>query len=531
MKLDASARYKIVVLLVVSFFSALAISSYYFLKSEHRQAQEKELNIVLSDFSLSVVETVQQAVEKLRGVSLVVAYDEKIGYETFSRYVIDSLGGSQKWMIIEWQPIVASADREAFETDIQSRLFPDFSLWQPGEDGRVIPAENRDFHVPVLFMVASISAANTTGLDLSWSSSRMESKLLARDEGQAQLSGLFNVVLSPGADSGPIGFAITLPVFEDLLIPGEMSKRREKIKGFIAGVYSIEQLLKAQLGKLANDGYRLSISDVASSDTKYRWPVDADWQNSPGLGEQKIVSLYGRQWRIVVEPMPIKSNGIVLRTWIMTPLAIVTFAVIFLLIFRWLFKNNAELRRIEHTLAQTLERVKVSEQQFAEQASQDPLTGLFNRRAFFTRIEQEFERASRYEIPMTLLIIDVDNFKKINDTYGHPIGDKVLIKLAETCLQMARDSDIVCRFGGEEFVVLLVQTDLQEGLNFSERLRLALTQITLPIKESNKTVSFTVSGGLSEMRSTDTIQSLISRADKALYKAKGNGKNQILTEQ
>jgi len=279
MKSDTNARYKIVILLVVSFFSALAISSYYFLKSEHRQAQEKKLNLVLSDFSLSVAETVQQAVEKLRGVSLVVAYDEKIDYETFSRYVIDSLGSSQKWMIIEWQPIVSSADREAFETDIQSRLFPDFGLWQPGENGQVIPAENRDFHVPVLFMVASTPAANTTGLDLSWSSSRMDSKLLARDEGQAQLSGLFNVVLSPNVDSGPIGFAITLPVFENLFIPGEMSNRREKIKGFVAGVYSIEQLLNTQLGKLVADGYRLSISDVASSDTEYRWPVDADWHS------------------------------------------------------------------------------------------------------------------------------------------------------------------------------------------------------------------------------------------------------------
>lgn len=147
----------------------------------------------------------------------------------------------------------------------------------------------------------------------------------------------------------------------------------------------------------------------------------------------------------------------------------------------------------------------------------DPLTGLSNRRALDDSLESLFAMKDRYELTFSLCIFDVDHFKRINDEYGHLEGDRVLQEVANLIDTCVRETDVVTRYGGEEFVILMPSTDLAGALIFAERVREAVEQ----------KLKVTVSGGVAQASETDESQTLLARADAALYRAKSQGRNCI----
>lgn len=158
----------------------------------------------------------------------------------------------------------------------------------------------------------------------------------------------------------------------------------------------------------------------------------------------------------------------------------------------------------------------------------DSMTKLYNRRYFENTAEHYFELSKRNKTDLSLIMLDVDNFKQVNDNYGHKIGDLVLIELANILLNQSRKSDIVCRFGGEEFIILLLQTNL-EGADFmAEKIRKYIEKSTLSL-DNSKQLKFTVSLGVSQVNiSVDkNIEDCIKRSDDALYEAKNTGKNKV----
>jgi diguanylate cyclase (GGDEF)-like protein len=158
------------------------------------------------------------------------------------------------------------------------------------------------------------------------------------------------------------------------------------------------------------------------------------------------------------------------------------------------------------------------------QATTDPLTGLFNRLKFDQTLSIEMSRSSRYGTPMCLVLYDVDHFKEVNDTYGHQIGDKVLMQLSRVVSSGIRDCDVLARWGGEEFVLMLPGCDAQMGHAAVEKLRTVVTQVSFDIV-GNVTCSF----GVAECADGDTAETLIARADDALYRAKVKGRNRVET--
>lgn len=156
----------------------------------------------------------------------------------------------------------------------------------------------------------------------------------------------------------------------------------------------------------------------------------------------------------------------------------------------------------------------------------DTLTGLFNRNAYNQRLKEEIARYKRYQSPLTLVIWDIDHFKNINDTFGHKSGDKVLELTAKQLQEHTRDTDFIARFGGEEFVMLLANTDKDAGFLIVEQLR-ELIAIT-GFNANGKAVPITISCGLTELTEEDTEDSFFERADKALYEAKRQGRNRCV---
>lgn len=169
----------------------------------------------------------------------------------------------------------------------------------------------------------------------------------------------------------------------------------------------------------------------------------------------------------------------------------------------------------------------VRELELRKEASTDHLTGAANRRMLLTTAEQEFARAKRYQRHLTACAFDLDHFKSVNDTYGHPTGDEALRLFAGICQQEIREQDLFGRVGGEEFALVLVETDGPAALTVVNRI---LAEVrALSIRSADKTFSITVSAGIAELRDSDAVVAdLMARADKALYEAKENGRDQAV---
>lgn len=173
---------------------------------------------------------------------------------------------------------------------------------------------------------------------------------------------------------------------------------------------------------------------------------------------------------------------------------------------------------------------KELEFELVRQARTDVLTGLYNRRHFFELAEQELARVRRHGEPFSMLMLDVDNFKLFNDTYGHHVGDLVLQKLSEVLRHTLRVIDTPGRIGGEEFAILLPETGEQRALEVAERLRLNVANAIVPLEQGG-TVHFTVSIGVTCFVTTDRgIDDILKRADAGLYMAKNAGRNRVCSE-
>lgn len=160
-------------------------------------------------------------------------------------------------------------------------------------------------------------------------------------------------------------------------------------------------------------------------------------------------------------------------------------------------------------------------------AHQDALTGLCNRRYFEQLACEEIQRATRYNAPMAVVMVDVDHFKRVNDTHGHTAGDVVIKGIATELRQALRRLDTICRYGGEEFICLLPQTTREEAALMAERMRLGVAALRIAIGSAD-IVQVTASFGVAELDPDQSdLNDLVQRADANLYKAKNAGRNQV----
>ena len=177
------------------------------------------------------------------------------------------------------------------------------------------------------------------------------------------------------------------------------------------------------------------------------------------------------------------------------------------------------------------ERLRDNVQMSIEMAITDALTGLFNRRYMESHLAMLMEQVASRGKPLTALVLDIDYFKSINDTHGHDAGDDVLREFALRIKRSIRGIDLACRYGGEEFVVIMPETDMPVGTMVAERLRRRIAADPFAIEQGNRTIAVTISIGVAAMRGReDSATGIVKRADQALYKAKRDGRNRVVPD-
>lgn len=181
----------------------------------------------------------------------------------------------------------------------------------------------------------------------------------------------------------------------------------------------------------------------------------------------------------------------------------------------------------EIAILESFARVVLDQLELRLIASTDALTGTLSRRAWIEKARSEIKRADRYNRPLSIMIMDIDRFKLVNDKFGHPVGDIVIQQLAELAKQTIRDTDVFGRFGGEEFVLIMPETCLTEARQLVERIRVSFSELSINALEGTFS---SVSIGVTERYKGELeLEALLERADKALYEAKNGGRNQTAT--
>ncbi len=201
------------------------------------------------------------------------------------------------------------------------------------------------------------------------------------------------------------------------------------------------------------------------------------------------------------------------------------YALMVLLVLMGCIALNLRIQSIRQHLRQQREALAQALAENRELATRDELTGLLNRRAMLDLMRLEQRRSARSARSLLLAVLDIDHFKPINDAHGHSTGDRALQAFAATVRASVRDTDVLARWGGEEFVLMLCDTQLEDAQELLERVRVAVA--ALQVAHASRPVRFTVSAGLALYQAGDTIEHTLERADQALYAAKALGRNRV----
>ncbi|MCT0223779.1 diguanylate cyclase [Synechococcus sp. CS-1328] len=538
-------RFLIVNVITTLGFLALALVTQAVVSNRVQKSLRANLRSQATEISLHLTQAVNESVRSMRGLTARLSVDPSLSYPTFLQLAEQSISSQDGLIIVEWQPIVAETDRASFERSIRNQggRLRDFRLWEPGQNNDSSrPARARGLHVPVLYVYErSSKSSSTMGLDLAFSPERMESKWRARNEGDPVASGLFPVIRFPGDSVHPVGFAVTVPVYDGGIIPGSLNTRQQKIEGFVALVYDLDALIQAKLTNLQKLGLNLTISQQGKPEPNLSIPAGT----STGTGTSTDISaearalIFGTPWTIRLDAtQPFinaqKTPQDEILPWIIALMGITVSGLLVAL-----ERNVDKLESTRDSLAQSNALLQQSEQSLKELAVRDPLTSLFNRRGFLERAIPELTRSQRYQIPLALLMLDLDHFKQVNDRWGHETGDGVLQRLAQLFEASMRGGDLVARQGGEEFVILLSHTGSAEALQIAERIRQDAAAIVhhaeakdamagSPSSASAPDFQVTLSIGCAIAEPGLDIDALLAHADAALYAAKAGGRNRVV---
>jgi len=487
---------------------------------EQRLANQA-FNNVAGDYREVLQNGLDQYLDKIRALRAFYDSSNIVDPDEFAGFTGQILAGEYgEAMRLIWCPRVTHEEREAFERKQRETGLGDFSIRTWAANGPMTPAPQRDEYFPIVYSTTSHHKRATFGADLNSEPVRSQAISRARDSNiMATAQNIWLRIPIAGQRSGFLAF---LPVYKQGTSTDSLEQRRRNTLGVVAGAFQINALFNSILdGKMLphNVSLRLYAADKGANASpiylreardetgpiKLNPAIDAEtpvWTAPVRLGDVT--------WTLAVAPI---QPGIIgfYRAWLAAAGVILLFGG--LLAYLW-----ASLRYAR--------RLEKANDRVMELAATDLLTNLANRRAFIKQLTQAYAQAKRGAPPFAVLYLDIDEFKDVNDTLGHPMGDLLIRGVVDRLKSAARESDFVSRFGGDEFAILQSNvTDASAAGALATKIGNALAApFVIDGHEINITSSIGISVFTQDLPGPDTM---MAQADLALYRAKADGRNRF----
>ena len=497
---------------VALFLALLDLGLWYYSTSVAEQRARDRFLYQVDRAESALVGRMNDYQQVLRGGLGLYAASDTVDRTEWRTYVealqLDSyLPGVQS---VAFSPIVRAEDRSAHESDVRAEGFPDYSIF---------PAE-LPFPVScVVLYIEPLKGRNlrAIGYDMYSEAVRREAMDRARDTGKPALSGKVRLVFEEAPDIQP-GFLVYLPVYRNGWPVSTVDERRRALFGFINSSFRAGDFLGTLLRGVHAD-VELDLFDGKPSTDDLLYSSERTTR-APRHTVDREIEIAGHRWTARFR----SSADFEELTEDNRPLLILVFGAVLSLALFLILLMNAQYQR---HMSEAAVALSLANQQLELLSVSDSLTGLFNRRRLDEKLREDFLALRRGGRNFSLLMIDVDHFKQINDTYGHQTGDEVLKRLARLIDDNTRATDFVARYGGEEFAVLMHNTESEmDGSVVAEKIRHAVADSTF-----SNGGKVTVSVGVSRSCSADASEmDILRRADRALYQAKEQGRDRVCTE-
>lgn len=446
------------------------------------------------------------------------AYVEKL--DLHSRYPgILNLGYSR---------VVRPSDLDKHVLEMRTEGFPNYEIRPPG---------TRALYSAAVFVNPfNKHNARAIGYDMLSEPHRRAVVEEAARAGNVVLSGPLKLITY--SSESKTGQLLVVPVYDRNLPKSSPDQRWQALRGWTYVAYFADELL-SHLAHGQSSGLRFRFEDIAGGTNVLMHDILLTAGNPKATPQElaisrQVVKVAERTWRVTAIAYPEFAASVVMPTsligYVLGAAASVLFA--------WLVFSLVSTRDRAIDLARAMTtRLELSQRQIELQnhelrrlATEDPLTACLNRRALFQLAEPVLEQAIRRDQPLSCIMADIDHFKTHNDRHGHPVGDQIIVMVAKTIAKCLRESDLLCRYGGEEFLILLPKTDLASAVQIAERLRSSVEASVSSTALESCGQSVTCSLGVAvSTQSGPRLLELIDLADQAMYVAKRTGRNRVCT--
>jgi diguanylate cyclase (GGDEF)-like protein len=506
-----SSRSMLVALAVAGMLFTASVSAWLFWL-DYRAAQQS-FHEQVDSRARYLSSELRQSMEALYTLRDVIRYVDSLPVIVFDDVGVAALQRNPLLKTVHWLPRITQQQRLQFEQSLGS----DRHIESVNGSGQRQRAALSEEYFPVRYVTPREDNELLVGVDMMSWPLFLEAAERARDQGVLSMSA--PLPLSQLGHLGDTGIMVILPVYTGR--PDSVSARRAALRGFVVAMINVEEFVSETLTNWQQQRW-LKIEDlgVANDGLLLQYGV-------PSTHRYEVImpEFAGRQWRLAMSP---KWRTISAEISLLPVAAMMvgTLMVIIVCGYLWLLQRRAKL--VESLVSERTQELREANQRLASLSITDPLTGLANRRALDDYLAHEWQRAARDRASISVLLLDVDHFKKLNDTWGHQIGDQCLRELANIMTaHFKRPADLVARYGGEEFAVILPNTDgsaLEHANRFRERL--AAHKINVG---GDQYLQITISGGLATLTPAlnQMPRDLLKQADEALYKAKRQGRNRI----
>ncbi|WP_028670607.1 sensor domain-containing diguanylate cyclase [Saccharospirillum impatiens] len=499
----------ILAVLSIIVFAALA----RFLYQAETDSIKRDFSAEVAQQALSFEREVLLNLEILFALNASVALVDDLTPERFDQLTGDILSRSPAIQAFAWAEIVTPDTLTAVESRM-NEWFPGFSVTERDTGGNVVPVAVRPQYAPVLMIEPIAANQAALGFDLASEPRRLSALLQAMESGKMVATAGITLVQEPDNQRGFLVFA---PQF---LSPesGTAATGTESRVVFVNGVFRVGELINQSVGNTFNQQVQLQVID------RTRGAEDVLYSSIAAESERWLIAqtvvhdlpdVAGRQWYFEVTPaasLYTERRGYVPWLVLGSGSTVVVLLVVYVLVTQ---RQNQALNAAKSEL----ERISLT----------DSMTGLANRRHFDQHLEQQWALAVRQRSALSLVMVDIDNFKPYNDEYGHPEGDAALKQVARALQRMAtRPLDLVARYGGEEFALVL--PDTYDSTQVAENCRQAVEALGLRHEYSGASDVVTISVGVCSLVPAEgqSLSELSEQADRAMYQAKQEGRNRVV---